>query len=165
MKPVPAKDISKVLETSTSDGNNSLQGLINEKNFDEAAQMAYSIVTAVEEANIGSEDKQRVFYVDVQLYCELKINTHCPFAHLKNIYALQVIQKFFKAPDTNFFSLILLEWLTSIRLAFHISQVKEAVLEQISVVEINSMQQVTQLSAVVVVATEEEKGIDVSVQV
>ena len=44
-------------------------------------------------------------------------------------------------------------------------QVKEAVLEQISVVEINSMQQVTQLSAVVVVATEEEKGIDVSVQV
>lgn len=75
MKPVPAKDISKVLETSTSDGNNSLQGLINEKNFDEAAQMAYSIVTAVKEANIGSEDKQRVFHVDVKLYCELKINT------------------------------------------------------------------------------------------
>lgn len=44
-------------------------------------------------------------------------------------------------------------------------QLKEAVLEQISVLEINSMQQVTQLSAVVVVATEEEKGIDVSVQV
>ena len=44
-------------------------------------------------------------------------------------------------------------------------QLKEAVLEQISVVEINSMQQVTQLSAVVVVATEEEKGIDVFVQV
>lgn len=44
-------------------------------------------------------------------------------------------------------------------------QLKEAVLEQISVVEINSMQQVTQLSAVVVVATEEEKGIYVSVQV
>lgn len=75
MKPVPAKDISKVLETSTSDGNNSLQGLINEKNFDEAAQMAYSIVTAVKEANIGSEDKQRVCHVDVKLYRELKINT------------------------------------------------------------------------------------------
>lgn len=44
-------------------------------------------------------------------------------------------------------------------------QVKETILEQISTVEVNSMQQVTQLSAVVVMATEGEKDIAVTAQV
>ncbi|XP_022801660.1 uncharacterized protein LOC111339299 [Stylophora pistillata] len=102
VKPIPPKDIFKLVETSTSDGNSSLRGIINKENVDEAAQMAYSIVTAVEEANMAIEDKQRV---------------------------------------------------------------KEAVLEQISVVEISSMQQVTQLSAVVVVTTEGEKDMRLTAQV
>jgi len=44
-------------------------------------------------------------------------------------------------------------------------KVKETILEQISTVEVNSMQQVTQLSAVVVMATEGEKDIAVTAQV
>ena len=55
-----------------------------------------------------------------------------------------------------------MEYLLCIR-AF--PKVKETVLEQISTVEVNSMQQVTQLSAVVVMATEGEKDIAVTAQV
>lgn len=44
-------------------------------------------------------------------------------------------------------------------------KVKETILEQISTVEVNSMQQVTQLSAVVVMATEGEKDVAVAAQV
>lgn len=44
-------------------------------------------------------------------------------------------------------------------------QLKKTVLDQISTVEVNSMQQVTQLSAVVVMATKGDKDIGVSSQV
>lgn len=48
---------------------------------------------------------------------------------------------------------------------FFFPKVKETILEQISTVEVNSMQQVTQLSAVVVMATEGKKDIAVTAQV
>ena len=103
MKPIPPKDIFKLVETSTSDGNSSLRGIINKENVDEAAQMAYSIVTAVEEANMAIEDKQRVFYDDIRPYCELKIKISkyfiCPLAHLKNIPAPRVKEQFAKTPE------------------------------------------------------------------
>ena len=60
MKPIPASDVSKVLESSASGRDSQLLGLINGGNVDQAAQMAYSILTAVEDADVDSSNKQAV---------------------------------------------------------------------------------------------------------
>ena len=60
MKPIPPDDLSKVLETSDTGGDSQLKGLVNSGNVDEAAQMAYSILTAVDEASVNNDDKQAV---------------------------------------------------------------------------------------------------------
>ena len=60
VKPIPPDDLSKVLETSASGGDSHLKGLLDGGNVDEAAQMAYSILTAVDDANVGNDRKQAV---------------------------------------------------------------------------------------------------------
>jgi len=60
VNPIPTDDFSKVLKSSATGGDSQLKGLVNDGNVDEAAQMAYSILTAVEDADVGNDDKQAV---------------------------------------------------------------------------------------------------------
>lgn len=70
VKPIPPADLSRVLETSATGGDSHLKGLVDGGNVDEAAQMAYSILTAVEDANVGNDNKQVVS----SLKCQLSMN-------------------------------------------------------------------------------------------
>lgn len=60
VNPIPPDDISKVLKSSETGGDSQLKDLVDDGNVDEAAQMAYSILTAVEDADVGNDDKQAV---------------------------------------------------------------------------------------------------------
>ena len=60
VNPITPGDFSKVLKSSATGGDSHLKGLVDDGNVDEAAQMAYSILTAVEDANVGNDDKQAV---------------------------------------------------------------------------------------------------------
>jgi len=60
VNPIPPDDFSKVLKSSATGGDSQLKGLVDDGNVDEAAQMAYSILTAVEDADVGNDDKQAV---------------------------------------------------------------------------------------------------------
>lgn len=60
VNPIPPDDLSKVLRSSATGGDSHLKGLVDDGNIDEAAQMAYSILTAVEDANVDNDDKQAV---------------------------------------------------------------------------------------------------------
>ena len=58
--PVLANDISKALESSQSGGESQLQELVNNGQVDEAAQMAYTLLTAVVGADVDTNNKQAV---------------------------------------------------------------------------------------------------------
>lgn len=60
VNPIPPDDISKVLKSSETGGDSQLKDLVDDGNVDEAAQMAYSILTAVEDADVGNDEKQAV---------------------------------------------------------------------------------------------------------
>ena len=60
VNPIPPDDISKVLKSSETGGDSQLKDLVDDGNVDEAAQLAYSILTAVEDADVGNDDKQAV---------------------------------------------------------------------------------------------------------
>lgn len=60
MKQIPAHDISQVIESSASEGDSQLSQLVNGGKVDQAAQMAYSILTAVEEADVDTNNKREV---------------------------------------------------------------------------------------------------------
>ena len=60
VNPIPPDDFSKVLKSSATGGDSQLKDLVDNGNVDEAAQMAYSILTAVEDADVGNDDKQAV---------------------------------------------------------------------------------------------------------
>jgi len=62
VNPIPPDDFSKVLKSSGAGGDSHLEGLVNDGNVDEAALMAYSILTAVEDADVGNDDKKAVSY-------------------------------------------------------------------------------------------------------
>ena len=66
MKQIPAHDISQVIESSASEGDSQLSQLVNGGKVDQAAQMAYSILTAVEEADVDTNNKR-----EVCVYCYL----------------------------------------------------------------------------------------------
>lgn len=61
MNPIPTGDISKVLESSASDEDSQLLKLVNGGKVDQAAQMAYSILTAVEDADVDTSNKREVY--------------------------------------------------------------------------------------------------------
>lgn len=60
VNPIPPDDFSNVLKSSATGGDSQLKDLVDDGNVDEAAQMAYSILTAVEDADVGNDDKQAV---------------------------------------------------------------------------------------------------------
>ena len=60
MKQIPAHDISQVIKSSASEGDSQLSQLVNGGKVDQAAQMAYSILTAVEEADVDTNNKREV---------------------------------------------------------------------------------------------------------
>lgn len=60
VNPIPPDDISKVLKSSETGGDSQLKDLVDDGNVDEAAQLAYSILTAVKDADVGNDDKQAV---------------------------------------------------------------------------------------------------------
>ena len=60
MKQIPAHDISQVIKSSASEGDSQLSQLVNGGKVDQAAQMAYSILTAVEKADVDTSNKREV---------------------------------------------------------------------------------------------------------
>ena len=58
--PVLANDISKALESTQSGEESQLQELVNNGQVDKAAQMAYTLLTAVVGTEVDTTNKQAV---------------------------------------------------------------------------------------------------------
>lgn len=60
MKPIPKGKFSRVLESSALSRDSLLTELVNGRKVDQAAQMAYSILSAVEKADLDTYNKLKV---------------------------------------------------------------------------------------------------------